>query len=123
MRARLDPRHRWMPSPKAEWRVSARSITNRSAAGDTAGLRIEARVEPDPEARMAVLGPVDHEPVGVGEHGGIAIGGREGQEEPVALAHRTPAAGTFELEVLGHEPGHRHRAVEPEEFLDRGRQE
>ena len=50
---------------------------------------------------------------------GVAVGGREGQQDPVAGLHRA----AVELGVLGHDPGHRDRGVGPQELLDgRGHQ-
>ena len=47
----------------------------------------------------------------------VAVGGREGQQHPVVLAHRA----AVELEVLDDQPGHRDRRVGPQQLLDRGR--
>ena len=42
MRARLEPRQRWMPAPNAKWRLWARSIWNSSGSSKTAGSRLPA---------------------------------------------------------------------------------
>ena len=42
MRARFDPAQRWMPEPKATWRLWARSRTTRSASSKTSGSRLAA---------------------------------------------------------------------------------
>ena len=58
MRARLEPRQRWMPRPKATWRLRWRSITNSSASLERLG---------------------------------VAVGGGEGEQHPVALGHGAAA--------------------------------
>ena len=42
MRARFDPAQRWMPEPKATWRLTARSRTTLSASSKTSGSRLAA---------------------------------------------------------------------------------
>ena len=42
MRARLEPAHRWMPDPKATWRLSSRSSTTVSASSKASGSRLAA---------------------------------------------------------------------------------
>ena len=40
IRAKFEPMQRWMPSPKAACRFSLRSITTRSASGNTRGIAV-----------------------------------------------------------------------------------
>src|SRR5581483_620354 len=42
MRARFDPAQRWMPMPKATWRLCARSMTTVSGSGNWRGSRLAA---------------------------------------------------------------------------------
>ena len=42
-------------------------------------------MDAEPERGVAVLGPVEHDLVGPVEHLGVAVGGRERQQQPVAL--------------------------------------
>ena len=42
MRARFEPRHRWMPRPKAAWRFTLRSMITLSASSKTSGSRLAA---------------------------------------------------------------------------------
>ena len=42
MRARCEPAHRWMPRPKAAWRLTSRSMITSSARSNSAGSRLAA---------------------------------------------------------------------------------
>ena len=42
MRARLEPRQRWMPSPNVAWRLTVRSMTASSGCSKTSGSRLAA---------------------------------------------------------------------------------
>ena len=42
MRARFEPAQRWMPAPKATWRLSWRSMITWSASGNASGSRLAA---------------------------------------------------------------------------------
>ena len=71
-------------------------------------------MDAEPERGVAVLGPVDEHLVGVRERSGVAVRGRERQQDPVALLERA----AVELEVLGDHPRHRHGRVRAQELLD-----
>ena len=59
--------------------------------------------------------PVDDEPVGLVEHGWIAVGAADGHDDLRALRHRR----AVEVHVLSRGPrGHLDRAVVAEQFLD-----
>ena len=54
-------------------------------------VRADAAVDAEAEGGVAVLGPVDDDLVGVLEQRGVAVGGRERQQHPVArrfIGHR-----------------------------------
>ena len=71
---------------------------------------------PQAERRVPVLFPVQLYRVGVLEDAGVPVGGREREQQPVALLQLVPV----EVEVLGHKARHRDRCVGAQELLDGG---
>jgi hypothetical protein len=69
-----------------------------------------------PERGVAVPGPVELHLTGVLEDGWVPVGGRERQQQPVALLERV----AVEVEVRGDQPCHRDRRVGPQQLLDGG---
>ena len=69
------------------------------------------------EGDVTVHFTVEDHLVGVGERGGVAVGGREIHQHPVAGVHRAAVV----LEVLGDDAGHGDRRVGTQQFLDRHR--
>jgi len=74
-------------------------------------------VDAEAEGGVPVDLPVDHDLVGLLELRRVAVGGGEGQQDPVLGLHVDVA----EVQVLLHQPGHRDRGIGPQELLHGGR--
>ena len=77
-------------------------------------VRTGAAVDAGAERDVAVVLAVEDHVVGVLEHVGVAVGGRERHQHPIALVDRTPG----ELDVLARQPRHRDRRVRAQQLLD-----
>ena len=76
-------------------------------------------MDAETERGVTVLGPIEHDLVGLLEQLGIAVGCRERQQHPLVLLHRA----AVEVTVLGDHAGHGDGRVRPQELLDGGRHE
>ena len=81
-------------------------------------VRAQAAVDAEAEGGVPVDLAVDQHLVGPVELRGVAVGGREREQDPVLGLHVDAA----EVHVFLHQPGHRDRGVGPEELLHGGRQ-
>src|SRR5439155_24983509 len=76
----------------------------------------ETAVGPGPEGQVAVLAAVEVAGVGVVEVGGVAVGGAEGQEDPLAGGD----APAVEVDVGAGEAPDGDGGVEPQQLLQGG---
>ena len=67
-----------------------------------------------PEGGVTVVNLVKQHEIRVFEGAWVPVGGREGEQQPVALFHLV----SIEVEVLGDQKRHRDRCVCPEQLLD-----